>query len=127
MPRIVIHRLGQRHEGEVKDNSNLVVRAGVRQYPFPHLRYGCGMGKCAKCASRVLAGAEALPPPNWKEQKVLGDERLAQGYRLMCQLWVEHDLEIAQDDPPLQPLAAMAPTATTASSSTTPAADPPGA
>lgn len=121
MPRIVIHRLGQRHEGEVKDNSNLVVRAGVRQYPFPHLRYGCGMGKCAKCASRVLAGAEALPPPNWKEQKVLGDERLTQGYRLMCQLWVEQDLEILQEDPPLQPLAATAST----TPSTTPAADPP--
>ena len=106
MPRIVIHRLGQRHDGEVKDNSNLVVLAGIRQYPFPHLRYGCGMGKCAKCASRVLAGAETLPPPNWKEQKVLGDERLALGYRLMCQLWIEHDLEIAQDDDPLTPLPA---------------------
>ena len=127
MPRIVIHRLGQRHEGEVKDSSNLVVRAGVRQYPFPHLRYGCGMGKCAKCASRVLAGAEALPSPNWKELKVLGDERLAQGYRLMCQLWVEHDLEILQEDPPLQPLAAMASTATPTALSTPPAADPPGA
>ncbi len=97
MPRIVIHRQGQAHEGEVKDNSNLVVRAGVRQFPYPHLRYGCGMGKCAKCASRVLAGGEHLPPPNWKEVKLLGD-RLAQGYRLMCQLWIEHDLELAQDD-----------------------------
>lgn len=106
MPRIVIHRLGQRHEGEVPDNSNLVVRAGIRQYPFPHLRYGCGMGKCAKCASRVLSGADALPPPNWKEQKVLGDERLAQGWRLMCQLWIEHDLEIVQGDEPIKPLTA---------------------
>lgn len=97
MPRIVIHRQGQAHEGEVKPASNLVVRAGVRQFPFPHLRYGCGMGKCAKCASRVLAGGEHLPPPNWKEVKLLGD-RLAQGYRLMCQLWIEHDLELAQDD-----------------------------
>ncbi len=60
MPRIVIHRLGQRHEGEVKDGSNLVVRAGIRQFPFPHLRYGCGMGKCGKCASRVLAGGDQL-------------------------------------------------------------------
>lgn len=104
MPRIVIHRLGQRHEGEVKDNSNLVVRAGIRQYPFPHLRYGCGMGKCAKCASRVVGGADGLPPPNWKELKVLGDDRLQQGWRLMCQLWIEHDLEIVQDDEPLTPL-----------------------
>ena len=102
MPRIVIHRLGQAHAGEVRENSNLVVRAGIKQFPYPHLRYGCGMGKCAKCASRVLAGAEHLAEPNWKEHKLLGD-RLAEGYRLMCQLWITHDLELAQDDQPLQP------------------------
>lgn len=111
MPRIVIHRLGQRHEGEVKVGSNLVVRAGIRQYPFPHLRYGCGMGKCGKCASRVLAGGEQLGAPNWKEQQVLGP-RLEQGYRLMCQHWIGHDLEIAQDEleAPRPAAAAGAPT-----------------
>jgi ferredoxin len=55
------------------------------------------MGKCSKCACRVLAGAEHLPPPNWKEKKQLG-ERLEQGYRLICQLWIEHDIELAQDE-----------------------------
>ncbi|MFO1219425.1 MAG: 2Fe-2S iron-sulfur cluster-binding protein [Burkholderiaceae bacterium] len=108
MPRIVIHRLGQAHHGEVKDKSNLVVRAGIKQFPYPHLRYGCGMGKCGKCASRVLAGAEHLGEPNWKEQRVLGSERLAEGWRLMCQLWIERDLEIAQPDEPLLPLAGAA-------------------
>ena len=105
MPRIVIHRNGQAHVGEVKDNSNLVVRAGIKQFPYPHLRYGCGMGKCAKCASRVIAGAQHLPPPNWKEEKLLG-ERLQEGYRLMCQLWIAHDLELEQDELPLDPLPA---------------------
>ena len=60
MPRIVIHRNGQRFEGEVKDNSNLVVRAGIKQFPFPNLSYGCGMAKCAKCVSRILSGVETL-------------------------------------------------------------------
>jgi ferredoxin len=105
MPRIVLHRSGQAFEGEVKENTNLVVRAGIRQFPFPNLRYECGMGKCAKCASRILAGAEHLPAPNWKEKKQLG-ERLEQGYRLMCQLWIHHDLELAQDEIPLQPVPA---------------------
>ena len=105
MPRILIRRNGQSHEGEVKDNANLVVRAGIKQFPYPHLRYGCGMGQCAKCASRVIAGAEHLPPPNWKEEKLLG-ERLQQGYRLMCQLWIHHDLELEQDELPLAPLPA---------------------
>lgn len=97
MPKITFHKGGRVFEDEVKDNTNLVVRAGIKQFPFPHLRYECGMGKCSKCACRVLAGAQHLPAPNWKEKKQLG-ERLEAGYRLVCQLWVQHDLELAQDD-----------------------------
>lgn len=102
MPVIVIRRDGQAHQGEVKDNANLVVMAGVRQFPYPHLRYGCGMGKCCRCASRILKGAEHLPEPNWKEKKQLGP-RLDEGYRLICQLWITHDLELEQDKTPLTP------------------------
>jgi ferredoxin len=107
VPTIVLHRAGQIHQGEVKENTNLVVRAGIKQFPFPHLRYGCGMGKCAKCASRILKGAEHLPAPNWKEKQRLGP-KLDEGYRLVCQLWLNHDLELAQDDKPLEPLVATA-------------------
>jgi ferredoxin len=96
MARVVFRKLGQVYEDEVKDNSNLVVRAGIKQFPFPHLRYGCGMGKCSKCACRVLAGGEHLPPPNWKEKKMLGDN-LARGYRLCCQVWIQNDIELEQD------------------------------
>ncbi|MFM0206099.1 2Fe-2S iron-sulfur cluster-binding protein [Paraburkholderia sediminicola] len=97
MPTVVFHRNGEVHRDEVKENTNLVVRAGIKQFPYPHLRYECGMGKCSKCACLVLGGAEHLPPPNWKEKKQLG-ERLAQGYRLACQLWIEHDIELVQSD-----------------------------
>jgi ferredoxin len=97
MPRIVIYKDGQAFEGEVKDGANLVVRAGIKQFPFPHLKYRCGMGKCGTCASHILKGAEHLPEPNWKEQKILG-ERLKLGYRLCCQLWIQHDLELTQDN-----------------------------
>lgn len=99
MPKVVIHRNGEQFAGEVPENSNLVVRAGVRQFPFPHLAYGCGMGKCGKCASRVLAGAEQLPAPNWKETAVLGD-RLHSGHRLACQLWIQQDIELHQEGVP---------------------------
>jgi ferredoxin len=103
MPQVTIHKNGIAHAGEVKENTNLVVRAGIRQFPYPHLSYGCGMGKCGRCASRVTAGAEHLPAPNWKEEKVLG-ERLAQGFRLICQLWIHHDIEIHQEAaPPARP------------------------
>lgn len=99
MPTVTFHKAGAVFHGEVKENTNLVVRAGIKQFPFPHLRYQCGMGKCATCACRVLGGAEHLPEPNWKEKKQLGD-RLGQGYRLICQLWIQHDIELEQDDEP---------------------------
>jgi ferredoxin len=96
MPTVVFHKNGQSYRDEVNENTNLVVRAGIKQFPYPHLVYGCGMGKCAKCACRVIGGGDRLPPPNWKETKLLG-ERIGQGYRLMCQLWLHHDIEIIQD------------------------------
>jgi ferredoxin len=96
MPTVVFHRAGQTFTDVVKDNANLVVLAGIKQFPYPHLKYRCGMGKCAQCACRVLAGAESLPLPNWKEKKLLGD-RLGQGFRLACQLWLTHDIELTQD------------------------------
>ena len=96
MPKVVIHKEGRIFEGEVKENSNLVVRAGIRQFPFPNLAYGCGMGKCGKCTSLILKGALHLPAPNWKEQKTLGP-KLDDGCRLLCQIWIDHDIELTQD------------------------------
>ncbi|TGV06901.1 (2Fe-2S)-binding protein [Alcaligenaceae bacterium 429] len=95
MPTITFHKDDQVHVGEVLANTNLVVRAGIKQFPFPHLNYGCGMGKCAKCACKVLEGAEHLPAANWKEKKQLGD-RLEQGWRLTCQLWITEDITLEQ-------------------------------
>ncbi|WP_179403893.1 2Fe-2S iron-sulfur cluster-binding protein [Burkholderia guangdongensis] len=96
MPKITFHKGGQIAEGEVRVNTNLVVRAGIKQFPFPHLDYGCGMGKCTKCMCKVLNGAEHLAEPNWKEKQLLGD-RLDDGYRLVCQLWITQDIELSQD------------------------------
>jgi len=97
MPTITIHKGGELFAAEVKENSNLVVRAGIRQFPWPHLKYKCGMGNCGTCASRILKGGEHLPEPNWKERKLLGDG-IEAGYRLCCQLWIREDLELTQDD-----------------------------
>ncbi|WBY01188.1 2Fe-2S iron-sulfur cluster-binding protein [Ramlibacter tataouinensis] len=96
MPFVTFHQNEQVAREEVPAGANLVVRAGIRQFPYPLLQFRCGMGQCGRCASRVLAGAEHLPPPNWKEEKLLG-ERLAQGFRLVCQLWLSHDIELRQD------------------------------
>jgi ferredoxin len=96
MPKITFHKGGQIIEGEVRPHTNLVVRAGIKQFPYPHLDYECGMGKCSKCMCKVLKGAEHLAEPNWKEKQMLG-ERLGDGYRLACQLWIEHDVELSQE------------------------------
>ena len=103
MPNVVLSKGGETVCGEVPDNTNLIVKAGIKQFPYPAMRYGCGMGRCAKCACRVVAGAESLPEPNWKESRTLGPERLAQGYRLVCQLWISHDIELVQDVEPIKP------------------------
>ncbi len=55
------------------------------------------MGKCGKCACRVIEGAEHLAQPNWKEMTRLG-ERIAQGYRLVCQLSINDAIELEQGD-----------------------------
>lgn len=100
MPIVTFHKAGEVHTGTVKENTNLVVRAGIKDFPYPNLAYKCGMGKCATCACKVLAGGEHLPAPNWKEKKQLG-ERIEEGYRLVCQLWLTHDIELTQDVAPI--------------------------
>ena len=97
MPTVTIRKQDECFSGEVAEGANLVVQAATRRFPYPHLNYGCGIGQCGRCASRILSGAEHLPAPNWKEQRRLGEEWLAQGYRLMCQLFLTNDLELVQD------------------------------
>ncbi len=99
MPKITIHRDGQAHQGDIPADSNLVVLAGIRKFPHPHLSYKCGMGKCSTCKSRIVAGGEQLDEPNWREKKTLGDAALEEGYRLVCQLRIFEDLEIEQQGP----------------------------
>ncbi|KRE47386.1 2Fe-2S iron-sulfur cluster-binding protein [Paenibacillus sp. Soil522] len=94
MPNVILHQNGQVYQQEVGENSNLVVLAGVRK--FPHLKYGCGMGKCTKCMVKVISGGEKLQEPNWKESKMLG-EKLDEGFRLACQLYISEDIELRQE------------------------------
>ncbi|MGE8494593.1 2Fe-2S iron-sulfur cluster-binding protein [Comamonas sp. JNW] len=121
MPQITFHKNGQTFQGEVKTGANLVVRAGIKQFPYPHLAYQCGMGKCATCACKVLAGAEHLPAPNWKEKKQLG-AHLDQGFRLVCQLWPEQDLELEQVPLPATNAGAASATQPVGTAPATPAA-----
>ena len=61
MPIVTVHKGGQVFRDEVPDNTNLVVKAGIRKFPYPNFKYKCGMGKCGTCTSLILKGGENLP------------------------------------------------------------------
>ena len=101
MPNVKLHVDGTIVEQEVKENANLVVLAGIRQ--FPKLKYGCGMGRCTKCTCQVIEGAEGLAPPNWKEEKMLGD-KVNEDYRLACQITIKQDIVLSQENISREPI-----------------------
>ena len=96
MPLVKIIHNNICYEENVSNNTNLVVQAGIKKFPYPYLKYKCGMGTCGTCASLIISGKKNLPEPTWKEVKVL-KEKLDLGYRLACQFRISHDIEIRQD------------------------------
>jgi len=97
MPRVKIIVGDKVFEKNVDLDTNLVIQAGIKNFPFPYLKYKCGMGSCGTCASKIISGGESLAKPTWKEIKVLKD-KLDSGYRLACQFRVNKDLEIKQEN-----------------------------
>lgn len=88
MPKVVI--LGQK-ELDVRSGTNLLQLIQEQRYD-DQLPATCGgQGQCSTCAVRVLKGGGA---PNQNEIDVLGEEQLAKGWRLSCQITVTHDIEI---------------------------------
>ena len=98
MPRVTLHKHGDTFSDEVAEDTNLVVRTGIRRFPYPHLTYGCGMGKCGKCACRVIAGAPSICRRPTGKRRSGWANGSSTGFRLVCQLWITHDIELAQDD-----------------------------
>lgn len=88
MPKVII--LGQR-EFDVKAGTNLLKLLQETRYD-DQLPATCnGQGQCSTCAVRVRKGAG---DPNQNELDVLGDEQIAQGWRLSCQITVTQDIEV---------------------------------
>lgn len=56
-----------------------------------------GKGKCGKCIIRVLSGK--LSEPTKQELKILGEDKIEEGYRLSCQTQILEDsvIEIIND------------------------------
>ena len=49
-------------EENVTKNTNLVVQAGIKKFPYPYLKYKCGMGTCGTCASLIIPRYLDVPP-----------------------------------------------------------------
>lgn len=76
------------------DDVNLL-RVAIRQecgVPFK-----CASGNCGTDRVRVVQGAENLERPRRRERETLGEELLAQGYRLACQTYVHGDIAVTWD------------------------------
>jgi menaquinol-cytochrome c reductase cytochrome b/c subunit len=88
MPKVVI--LGQK-ELDVRPGTNLLKLLQEHRYD-DQLPATCGgQGQCSTCAVRVLKGGGE---PNQNEREVLGEEQLAGGWRLSCQINVTQDIEV---------------------------------
>ncbi len=88
MPKVVI--LGQK-ELDVRPGTNLLKLLQDQRYD-DQLPATCGgQGQCSTCAVRVLKGGG---DPNQNELDVLGEEQIAKGWRLSCQITVTQDIEV---------------------------------
>lgn len=52
-----------------------------------------GKGSCGKCVVKISEGK--VNEPTKAEVKKLGDKKLAEGYRLACQVEVEGDVKVS--------------------------------
>ena len=65
---------------------------------IPHAAACGGRGRCSTCRVRVIAGGDALPPPQPAEQVTLNRIRAALDVRLACQIRPTADIQV---EPPV--------------------------
>jgi ferredoxin len=58
----------------------------------------CGGGFCGTCVVKIEEGSENLDKIKPAEKKKLGEELLAQGYRLACQTFTTGDISVSWDE-----------------------------
>lgn len=88
MPKVTI--LGEK-EFDLKAGTNLLKLLQDTRYD-DQLPATCnGQGQCSTCAVRIFKGAT---DPNQNELDVLGDEQIAKGWRLSCQVNITQDIEV---------------------------------
>ncbi|GEN33427.1 MULTISPECIES: 2Fe-2S iron-sulfur cluster-binding protein [Aneurinibacillus] len=85
---------------EVEKESNLL-RMSIRYEGG--IPYKCGGGICGTCVVKIDGGEENLSKVSKKEIEKLGENLIAQGYRLACQTFVNGDVELNWEENPIRP------------------------
>jgi adenylate cyclase len=89
-----------------RDNAVLDILPGstvletIRAAGIPHASVCGGRGRCSTCRVRVGLGAEHLPPPSAREDKVLRRIGAPPSVRLACQIRPTRDVEVTPLLPP---------------------------
>ena len=78
------------HDFEGEDS----VLTFLRRYDFPVTSACGGKGTCHLCRVKIIDTDLELSEPTAAERKGLGNMRLAQGYRLACQIKPAQGLEL---------------------------------
>ena len=79
---------------DVPDGSDIAIIANGAGASLP---FYCYEGACETCRVLVVGGGENLNDANPKEMQTLGDEKIAKGYRLGCQVKILRGKVILQN------------------------------
>jgi adenylate cyclase len=81
--------------GEVhKISEGTTVLEASRLAGISHAAVCGGNGRCSTCRTRIIAGAETLPPPSGDEEKVLKRIAAPPNVRLACQICPSRDVAV---------------------------------
>lgn len=76
----------------VPEDSNLL-RVSLREQGG--IPFKCGGGLCGTCKCCIEEGREHTDSVKKKEQKLLSEDELAQGYRLACQTFLKGNVKVS--------------------------------
>lgn len=82
------------YEIEMNDGENMLDGALDRDV---EIDYSCREGMCDSCVVRILAGNNNITAPTQEEFDMLGEEEVAKGFRLACQVRVNGPVKIFQE------------------------------
>lgn len=80
---------------QASTGGNFLLEATSSGVPIP---FKCTKGNCAKCWVKIESGQENINEPTEREYAQLGEDGIAQGFRLACQCYLTGDVVAAVED-----------------------------